>query len=81
MPQRQHRSEIHNGHHLNATAIQPETGGKWHAEIDVRTSAGGLLPYDKGDETTYDTAEQALEAAITIGKSIATERPDLPDRA
>jgi hypothetical protein len=81
MPQRQHRSEVHNGHHLNATAVQDQPDGPWHSQVDVRTSAGGLLPYSKEDSTSYGSADEALAAAMTVGRALADERPDLPENA
>lgn len=81
MPQRQHRSEMHNGHHLNATAVQDQPNGKWLAQVDVRTAAGGLLPYKKDDATSYDSAEEALAAAMSVGRALADERPGLPENA
>lgn len=81
MPQRQHRSEMHNGHHLNASAVRSDEDGKWRSEVDVRSASGALLPYAKEDGATYDNADQALEAAIIVGRTLAEERPNLPDNA
>ncbi|RXQ99928.1 hypothetical protein [Pseudoxanthomonas composti] len=81
MSSTQHRSETHNGHRIEATATQDGHDGQWRSQLSVRTAAGTQLPYGKDDATTYDTAEQALSAAVVIGRGLADERPDLPEDA